>query len=111
RCTAAHSRRDALPISERGGRDFGLQAAPGGEAPEPAGETAHFLRDLFRNVVFADRDLVRQYSSPHRTRLRQAVFLGAVAALALVVGLWTWSYTTNRQLVANAARDLEQAVR
>lgn len=97
--------------SERVGREFGLQGKPGPEANEPAGQTAHFLKDLFRKVVFADRDLVRQYSSPHRTRLRYAVFLGAVAALALVVGLWTWSYTTNRQLVANATRDLEQAVR
>lgn len=97
--------------SERVGREFALQAAHGAEASEPAGQTAHFLKDLFRKVVFADRDLVRQYSSPHRTRLRYAVFLGAVAALALVLGLWTWSYTTNRQLVANATRDLEQAVR
>ena len=97
--------------SERVGREFGLQGKAGAEASEPPGQTAHFLKDLFRKVVFADRDLVRQYSSPHRTRLRYAVFLGAVAALALVVGLWTWSYTTNRQLVANATRDLEQAVR
>ena len=97
--------------SERVGREFALQAAPQAEAVEPAGQTAHFLKDLFRKVVFADRDLVRQYSSPYRTRLRYAVFLGAVAALALVVGLWTWSYTTNRQLVANATRDLQQAVR
>ncbi len=97
--------------SERVGREFSLQAPAQGEAMEPAGETAHFLKDLFRKVVFADRDLVRQYSSPHRTRLRYAVFLGAVAALAVVLGLWTWSYTTNRQLVANATRDLQQAVR
>ena len=97
--------------SERVGREFGLQGKAGAEASEPPGQTAHFLKDLFRKVVFADRDLVRQYSSPHRTRLRYAVFLGAVTALALVLGLWTWSYTTNRQLVANATRDLEQAVR
>ncbi len=98
--------------SERVGRQFGLQAAGAGAAPEePRGQTAHFLRDLFRKVIFADRQLVRQYSSPGRTRLRYGVFLGAVAALAVMLGLWTWSYTTNRQLVANAARDLEQAVR
>ena len=97
--------------SERVGKGFGLQPAPGGEPREPAGRDAHFLRDLFRKVVFADRDLVRQYSSPHRTRLRHAVFLGAVATLALVLGLWAWSWTSNRQLVENAARDLAQAVR
>src|SRR5690606_28844604 len=97
--------------SERIGREFSLQGGPRAAATEPSGQTAHFLKDLFRKVVFADRQLVQQYSSPHQTRLRYAVFLGAVAALALVLGLWTWSYTTNRQLVANATKDLEQAVR
>ncbi|NZA28508.1 type VI secretion system membrane subunit TssM [Luteimonas sp. SJ-92] len=97
--------------SERIGREFSLQGGARAAGSEPSGQTAHFLKDLFRKVVFADRQLVQQYSSPHQTRLRYAVFLGAVAALALVLGLWTWSYTTNRQLVANATKDLEQAVR
>ncbi|WP_149193184.1 type VI secretion system membrane subunit TssM [Luteimonas suaedae] len=97
--------------SERVGRQFALQPRAQAEIGEPSGHTAHFLKDLFRKVVFADRQLVQQYSSPHQTRLRYAVFLGAVAVLALVLGLWTWSYTSNRQLVANAGKDLEQAVR
>ncbi|KAG1391034.1 hypothetical protein G6F59_015017 [Rhizopus arrhizus] len=33
------------------------------------------------------------------------------AVLARALGLWTWSYTTNAQLVANATKDLDQAVR
>lgn len=96
--------------SERVGREFGLQARTRAGEGEPAGHTAHFLKDLFRKVVFADRKLVRQYSSPHVTRRRYAVFLGAVGVLAVALGLWSWSYTTNRQLVENAAKDLQQAV-
>src|SRR5690606_7445766 len=97
--------------SERVGREFGLQAPARAGEGEPAGHTAHFLKDLFRKVVFADRQLVRQYSSPHATRRRYAVFLGAVGVLALALGTWAWSYTTNRQLVENGAKDLRKAVR
>ncbi|HZW17621.1 MAG TPA: type VI secretion system membrane subunit TssM [Luteimonas sp.] len=96
--------------SERVGREFGLQGRARAGEGEPAGQTAHFLKDLFRKVVFADRQLVRQYSSPHVTRRRYAVFLGAVAVLAVALGLWTWSYTTNRQMVENTTKDLQQAV-
>ncbi|WP_310233912.1 type VI secretion system membrane subunit TssM [Luteimonas terrae] len=96
--------------SERIGREFRLQ---GGEAVDrsPSGNSAHFLRDLFRKVIFADKELVQQYSSPHRNRMRYGVFFGATALLALMLGAWTWSYTDNRQLVENANRDLAQAVR
>ncbi|WP_058834354.1 type VI secretion system membrane subunit TssM [Luteimonas abyssi] len=98
--------------SERVGREFGLRTDGSAVAePSTSGHSAHFLKDLFRKVIFADRDLVQQYSSPHRTRLRYAVFFGSIAVLALVLGTWAWSYTTHRQLVENASRDLEQAVR
>ncbi len=98
--------------SERVSREFALQPARDAAVePSTTGHTAHFLKDLFRKVIFADRGLVQQYSSPRRTRLRYAVFLGSVAALALALGGWAWSYTTHRQLVENASRDLEQAVR
>lgn len=97
--------------SERVGRQFALQAGRNSADVAPSGQTAYFLKDLFRKVVFADKQLVRQYSSPHQNRLRYGVFLGAVGVLALALGLWTWSYTTNAQLVENATKDLQQAVR
>lgn len=97
--------------SERVGRAFSLQPASATEREGEAGNTAHFLKGLFRKVMFADRQLVQQYSSPHQTRLRYAVFLGAVGVLAVTLGLWSWSYTSNRQLVENATRDLQQAQR
>ncbi len=97
--------------SERVGRNFSLQPTATTEREGEVGNTSHFLKGLFRKVMFADKDLVRQYSSPHQTRLRYGVFLGAVGVLALALGLWAWSYTSNRQLVENATRDLQQAQR
>ncbi|GAB3052546.1 type VI secretion system membrane subunit TssM [Stenotrophomonas tumulicola] len=96
--------------SERVSRRFALQNGGGTTDEAPVGHTAFFLKDLFRKVIFADRQLVRQYSSPHQNRLRLGVFFGSVAVLALALGLWTWSYTTNVQLANNAAKDLAQAV-
>ena len=97
--------------SDRVGRQFSLSSRGHNSDEAPTGQTAFFLKDLFRKVIFSDRELVRQYSSPHQNRLRYGVFLGAVGVLALALGLWTWSYTTNVQLVNNATKDLEQAVR
>ena len=96
--------------SDRIAHRFGLQGAPAPEAPV---SSAHgfFLFDLFRKVIFADRNLVRQYTSVGKTRLRYLTFLGVVAALGLVLGAWSWSYFGNRQLVADTQADLEKAVR
>ena len=100
----------AQHASERIAREFALQAAPSGGAPMPLSETSHFLLGLFRKVIFADRQLVRQYSSPARNRLRYVVFFASVAALGIALTGWTWSYTSNRQLVSNVSADLQKAV-
>ncbi|QOW22155.1 type VI secretion system membrane subunit TssM [Novilysobacter avium] len=98
------------PASERVARQFELQGGmPTGETVAPA-DSSHFLLGLFRKVIFADRQLVRQYSNPGRTRVRYAAFAGAVAALALVLAGWTWSYSGNQQLVADATADLDKAI-
>lgn len=98
------------PASDRVTRQFGLAAdAHAGEATVPA-DSSHFLLGLFRKVIFADRQLVRQYSSRGRTRWRKFAFLGALAALAIGLAGWTWSYTGNQQLVADVTADLDKAV-
>ena len=96
--------------SDRIAQRFGLQAAPKQEAPV---SSAHgfFLFDLFRKVIFADRNLVRQYTSVGKTRMRFVTFLSVVAALGLVLGAWSWSYLGNRQLVGDTRADLDKAVR
>lgn len=98
------------PASERVSGRFGLPPAAGGEEAVAPADSSHFLLGLFRKVIFADRQLVRQYSSPVRTRVRYAAFGVAVLALAAVLTGWTWSYTGNRQLVADVRADLDKAI-
>ncbi len=71
----------------------------------------YFLLKLFRNVIFADKNLVAQYASPAKIRMRYAAFFGAVALSGLLLGGWSWSYMGNRQLVANVQADLDKVVK
>ncbi|TCW76853.1 type VI secretion system membrane subunit TssM [Burkholderia sp. SRS-46] len=90
---------------------FGLD---GSALPKPHSafsKNGFFLRDLFSKVIFADRQTVRQFASPTKTRLRYATFFGFVAALALALGGWTWSTIGNQQLVANVQADLDNVTR
>ncbi|HZW11668.1 MAG TPA: type VI secretion system membrane subunit TssM [Noviherbaspirillum sp.] len=70
-----------------------------------------FLKNLFSSVIFADRNLVRQYASRRKLLLRQASFFGGVLALGLLLGGWSWSFIANRQYVANIEADLHKAVK
>lgn len=96
--------------SERIARQFHLQSRASSAERAAVSDSSHFLLGLFRKVIFADKQLVKQYSNPNRKRLNYAVFLGSVALLAVMLAGWSWSYTANRQLVNNARADLEQAV-
>ncbi len=73
--------------------------------------TGFFLRNLFSSVIFADRNLVRQYASRNKLLLRQSIFYGGVLLLGLLLGGWSWSFVTNRQYVANIQADMEKAVK
>ncbi|MGV7210259.1 type VI secretion system membrane subunit TssM [Oxalobacteraceae bacterium A2-2] len=75
------------------------------------GQSGYFLLDLFRKVIFADKELVSQYASKGRRRLVLGAFLAATVTLGLALGGWSWSYLGNRQLVRSVQADLEQAVR
>ncbi len=73
--------------------------------------TGFFLKNLFSSVIFADRNLVRQYASRNKLRWRYATFYGAVLVLGLMLGGWSWSVISNRQYVANIQADLEKAIK
>jgi type VI secretion system protein ImpL len=88
--------------------DLRLQEQKEGDADEQSG---YFLLELFRKVIFADRDLVRRYTSPTANRARYAAFFGATALLGALLAGWTWSYMGNRELVANVRADLDKVVR
>lgn len=98
--------------AQRIGQRFGL----GGIDQLPTAEAAtskngFFLRDLFSKVIFADRQTVRQFASPAKTRLRYGTFFTFVVVLALALGGWAWSTIGNQQLVANVQADLDNIVR
>ncbi|HEX8405291.1 MAG TPA: type VI secretion system membrane subunit TssM, partial [Duganella sp.] len=96
--------------SERVAHRFDLQMLPTAQS-EVHEQHGYFLLNLFRNVIFADKDLVAQYASPAKTRMRYATFFGAMALVGLALGGWSWSYLANRQLVNNVQADLAQAVK
>ena len=74
-------------------------------------QNGFFLRDLFSKVIFADRNLVQQYTSRSKLRWRYAAFFGGALLLGAMLAGWTWSYVGNRQLVANVQADLDKAIR
>ncbi|MEO5932009.1 MAG: ImcF-related family protein, partial [Duganella sp.] len=76
-----------------------------------AGQSGFFLQNLFRKVIFADKDLVSQYASKHKVRLTYAAFFGAVLLLGASLGGWSWSYLGNRQLVSNVQADLDKVIK
>jgi type VI secretion system protein ImpL len=109
--TSALQSGEARPFSnERIAKKFGLT----GTGPVPIRmATSHgfFLKDIFSKVIFADRNLVRQYASRTKTRLRQAIILSSLCLFGLALGGWSWSLLSNRQLASNVAQDLNKAER
>ena len=98
--------------SQQVARRFDLAFAPA-PAVAPAGGRQHgyFLLDLFRKVIFADKQLVANYASRAKVRFKYAIFFTATVTLGACLGGWSWSYLGNRQLVANVEADLNKVVR
>lgn len=96
--------------SQRVGRRFGLTQA-GGQTAQVGGQSGYFLLNLFRKVIFADKQLVEQYTSRTRMRIRYAGFCAAALVLGGALAGWSWSYSGNRDLVLAVQADLERAVR
>ncbi len=88
--------------------DLALREQKGGEVAEQSG---YFLLDLFRKVIFADKDLVKRYTNPSAARWKVAAFFGATILLGAALGGWSWSYMGNRQLVAAVQSDLDKVTK
>jgi type VI secretion system protein ImpL len=108
--TSALQNGETQPLSdERIAKKFSLTGS-GLVRVRTATNHGFFLKDIFSKVIFTDRNLVRQYASKTKTRLRQAAMLGSLCLLGLALGGWSWSLFNNSALTANVQRDLEQAV-
>jgi type VI secretion system protein ImpL len=90
---------------------FGLDAGGIAKPQSAFSKNGFFLRDLFSKVIFADRQTVKQFASPAKTRMRYGTFFAFVAVLALALGGWTWSTVNNQQLASNVQADLDNVVR
>lgn len=90
---------------------FDLRKEGAEQQPVPSLGQPYFLRDLFSKVVFADRNLVKQYTSRNKLRLRGLAFGGAALVLALALAGWGASYVGNRQLMAAVGADLDKVVK
>jgi len=91
--------------------DLELTERKAGEAQESGAGEGYFLLDLFRKVIFADRDLVKRYTNPASARVKYAAFFGATVLLGALLGGWSWAYMGNVQLVANVQADLDKVMR
>lgn len=96
--------------SERVAQQFGLTLNRNPRA-HVGSDYGFFLKNLFSRVIFADRNLVKQYSSRTKLRWRYAGFFAAAIALGLTLGSWGWSYIGNRQLAQNVQTDLDKIVK
>lgn len=97
--------------SDRVAQQFALTPRAEHTTAMVVAENGLFLRELFSRVIFADRNLVKQYASRGKQRARAFTFAAAVGVLALALGGWSWSYLGNRQLVDNVRADLDKAIK
>jgi type VI secretion system protein ImpL len=81
------------------------------EAAAAGAQSGYFLHKLFKNVIFEDKNLVAQYASRTRVRLRMGAFVAASLLLGATLAGWSWSYTGNRQLIASVQADLDKVVK
>ena len=104
---------EGMPVSEQSKRiakRFAL-SVPEQRDNADAGQSGFFLLNLFRKVIFADKDLVSQYASKSKMQLMYGVFFAAVVLLGTSLGGWSWSYLGNRQLVSNVQADLDKVIK
>lgn len=72
-----------------------------------AADKPYFLQDLFSKVILKDKHLVKQHKNRNKRSHRAIATLAAVAILCTAAGLWTWSYTNNKQLTERVVADLQ----
>ncbi len=75
---------------------------------QDAADKPYFLHDLFSKVILKDKHLVKQHKNRDRRSYRALAALASVLVLCTAVGLWTWSYTNNKQLTERVEADLQQ---
>ena len=92
------------PLRPRTERPQGRRGG-GSEASE-----GYFLLDLFRKVIFADRDLVKRYTNPASARVQVRRLLRRHRPAGRRAGRLELGLHGQRQLVANVQADLDKVM-
>lgn len=91
---------------------FGLSGtdAPAGNQLAPA-SYSYFLRELFRKVMFQDQHLIARQAKTGNSAWRTAAMATGVLFVAVMAGLWSWSYIGNQKLLVTIQQDRARSVK
>lgn len=102
------------PMTAQIAQEFGLNQSTERKAKQAnkleVKNQQYFLKDLFTNVIFKDKDLVRQHINPQHKRRRYLSFISLFFLVSIFLALWLWSYRNNQQLIADIQADLNRVV-
>lgn len=99
------------PMTAEIADEFHLSQIPNAKPVEQKTSTrehSYFLTGLFSQVILKDKDLVKQHINANKKRQRYLVFIGSLVGVAMVLGVWVWSYRNNQQLIADVQADLNK---
>jgi type VI secretion system protein ImpL len=85
-------------------------ARNGFDIQQSSSVNGYFLRDLFREVLFADQNLILRQTRPRANRMRLASLASGLVALAGATGMLTLSYADNREMIAAVGAERATAV-
>lgn len=104
--------REGTPVSTSDARmteQFSLKPSAISRPPVAIYEGAgFFLSGLFSKVIFADKNLVKQFTSRAQMRTRAIGFALIVLFLTGTLSAWSWSYFANQKFIANIRTDLDK---
>jgi type VI secretion system protein ImpL len=98
------------PMTEQIAQEFDLNLLHSGDSSKKTNAQNHgyFLKGLFSNVILKDKNLVKQHINPLRKRQRYLGFMVGLMTVAMVLGVWVWSYRNNQQLILDVQADLNK---
>ena len=102
------------PMTEQIAQEFNLSKITNSEdvslSRSNAQNHGYFLKGLFSEVILKDKNLVKQHINPAKKRKHYFIFIVALLATAIVLGVWVWSYRNNQQLIVDVQSDLNKVV-
>lgn len=102
------------PMTALIAQEFGLNQSTGYKVKQSSIQgirnQQYFLKNLFTNVIFKDKDLVKQHINPQHKRQRYLGFISLFFLVSVFLAFWLWSYRNNQQLIADVQVDLNKVV-